>query len=106
MTMANDAGKDGPPSLDEFSKRLDRARGEANPETPRGAGKAWGSAFRVSSDLLAGLFVGTVLGLILDRVLGTQPWLLLLGMILGFGAGVRNVYRTMAENDAASKKDD
>ncbi len=89
------AGKEEPPSLDEFSERLDRMRGEPERESPRGSGAAWGYAMRVSSELLAGLFVGALLGLGLDRWLGTEPWLLLVGIGLGFAAGLRNLTRAM-----------
>lgn len=56
-----------------------------------------GRAFRVASELLAGLFVGAVLGLGLDKLLGTSPWLLLAGLGLGFAAGIRNVSRALKE---------
>ena len=95
--MAEDAGKQTPPSLDEFSTRLDAARGAtSDAESPRaGTGAALGRAFRVASELLAALFVGALLGLGLDRLLGTQPWLLLLGLALGFAAGIRNLSRAL-----------
>lgn len=99
--MADDAGKQQPPSLDEFSKRLNAARGDkADAENPRaGTGAALGRAFRVASELLAALLVGMLLGLGLDRLLGTQPWLLLAGLGLGFAAGIRNVSRAMRNLD-------
>ncbi len=93
-----DAGKEGPPPLDDFTERLDRMRGEHDPgeeKSGSGSGAAWGRALRASSDLLAGLFVGTVLGLLLDRWLGTSPWLLLVGIGIGFAAGLRNLTRSM-----------
>ena len=72
-------------------------RVEHEPETPKSGGAAWGRAMRVSSDLLAGIFVGALLGVLLDRWLHTAPWLLLLGIGLGFAAGLRNLSRTMKE---------
>lgn len=95
--MADDAGKQQPPSLDEFSKRLDAARGEPKgAETSRaGTGPALGRAFRVASELLAGLFVGGGLGWGLDKLLATTPWFLLAGLSVGFAAGILNVARAM-----------
>lgn len=90
-----DPGKDKPSSLDAFSNRLDAMRGEHEPEEPKGSGAAWGKAMRVSSELLAGLFVGALLGLGLDRLLESQPWFLLLGIGLGFAAGLRNLSRSL-----------
>ncbi|MEO1250772.1 MAG: AtpZ/AtpI family protein [Pseudomonadota bacterium] len=92
--MSKDAGKEAPPSLDEFSERLDAMRGEDEPEKPS-SGPAWGKAMRASSDLLAGLAVGTLIGYLLDRWLGTSPWLLLVGIGLGFAAGLRNLSRSI-----------
>lgn len=91
------AGKEDLPPLDEFSERLDRMRGESGGESPKGSGAAWGRAMRVSSELLAGLFVGALLGLGLDRWLGTEPWFLLAGIGLGFAAGLRNLSRSLKE---------
>ncbi|GJL93978.1 MAG: hypothetical protein DHS20C05_03830 [Hyphococcus sp.] len=94
--MAEDAGKEEPPSLEDFSERLDAMRGANEPDSdPKGNGAAWGKAMRVSSELLAGLFVGSLLGLGLDKWLGTAPLFLLIGMGLGFAAGLRNLSRSL-----------
>ncbi len=92
-----DAGKHQPPSLDEFSKRLDAARGDEDAAKPTGAGTgaALGRALRVASELLAAILVGTLLGWGLGRLTHVEPWFLLLGILFGFAAGVRNMYRAM-----------
>ena len=100
--MAKNAGKQNPPSLDEFSERLDAIRVEHEPEIPKPSGAAWGRAMRASSDLLAGLFVGTLLGYLLDRWLETEPWFLLAGIGLGFAAGLRNIARSMNDDSGSS----
>ena len=106
--MAEDAGKQDPPSLEEFQKRLDAARGGAeNAELPRaGTGQGMGKAFRLSSELLAGLAVGLVLGWGFDRLLGTSPWGLVGGIFIGFAAGVINVSRAMQQPDGDPPADD
>ncbi|MBB5518953.1 AtpZ/AtpI family protein [Amphiplicatus metriothermophilus] len=105
--MADDAGKQQPPSLDEFSKRLAAARGgDANAKEPRAKdGSGMGRAFRLSSELLAGLIVGVLLGWGLDRLAGTSPWGLLAGIFLGFAAGVLNVARAMKATGNAPPAD-
>jgi ATP synthase protein I len=64
-------------------------------------------AGRVSALMSAGLafafsvVIGVGGGLALDRWLGTSPWLLFGGLILGFAAGVRNLLRA---SNAASRR--
>jgi ATP synthase protein I len=89
-----DGAKQDPPSLDEFAKRLDAARGaEAAGGSGRARGVALGRAFRVGSELLAGLLVGALLGLGADTLFDTKPLLLLVGILFGFAACVLNVAR-------------
>ncbi|MBI1243578.1 MAG: F0F1 ATP synthase subunit I [Alphaproteobacteria bacterium] len=66
----------------------------------RGTGQI-GLGFRISVELLATLAVGTGMGVLLDRWLGTSPWLTLAFFMLGAAAGMRNVIRVAT---AAQKK--
>jgi ATP synthase protein I len=104
--MAEDAGKHQPPSLDEFSKRLDAARGEPEATDPPRAsiGPALGRALRVSTELLAALFVGGALGWGLDTLTGARPWFLLAGFLFGFAAGVRNLFRALKNESGSSSE--
>ncbi len=109
MLMSNDSGADKadddqPGSLEDFSERLERMRGRGEePAASQQSASAWGRAMRISSDLLAGIFVGCLLGLGLDTWLGTKPLFLLIGLGLGFAAGLRNMMRTLQqENDQSS----
>ncbi|HEX6742479.1 MAG TPA: AtpZ/AtpI family protein [Sphingomicrobium sp.] len=43
--------------------------------------------------LIGGPLGGGLLGLGLDYLFGTRPWLMLLMLFLGFGVGIRNVLR-------------
>lgn len=49
--------------------------------------------FRLSSELVAGVIVGAIIGWLLDRLLGISPWGLIVFLLLGFVAGVLNVMR-------------
>ncbi|PCJ69464.1 MAG: hypothetical protein COA62_12400 [Rhodobiaceae bacterium] len=62
-------------------------------------------AFRLSTELVAGLVVGGVVGWLLDDWLGTKPWFLLIFFFLGAAAGIMNVFRTAQLMSAAAIKD-
>jgi ATP synthase protein I len=47
-------------------------------------------------EVVSALVVGVVIGLMLDRWLGTKPWLFLLFFVAGAAAGILNVYRLFA----------
>lgn len=48
---------------------------------------------RIGVELVAALIVGVGIGYLLDRWLGTAPWLLLVFFLLGSAAGIMNVFR-------------
>ena len=50
--------------------------------------------FRLSSELIAGVAVGALLGWGFDRLLSTSPFGLIAFVVLGFVAGVVNVIRS------------
>ena len=50
--------------------------------------------FRLSSELIAGVGVGALMGWGFDRLLSTSPFGLIVFVLLGFTAGVVNVVRS------------
>lgn len=60
---------------------------------------------RIAIEMVAGLAVGVGGGLFLDRQFGTQPWLLIVGFILGSGASFANVLRTARELEARQARE-
>jgi ATP synthase protein I len=54
---------------------------------------AMARGFRLSTELVAGVLVGAMIGWVLDRSLGISPWGLIVFLLLGFAAGVLNVMR-------------
>ncbi len=50
--------------------------------------------FRLSSELVAGVGLGALLGWAFDRLLSTSPFGLIVFVLLGFTAGVVNVIRS------------
>ena len=98
--------------LADFEQRLGRARGRRGDAPEEAArGNAMGTAFRISSELVVGIFVGALIGWQLDKWLDTSPVFLLLLFLLGAAAGIWNVIRVALEmqsnaqdTGAASKK--
>jgi ATP synthase protein I len=93
---------------DAFAKRLAEARAKQGPDKAAAEKGAlalgtWGVGFRAGVEVVSALIVGVVLGLALDRWLGTWPWLFLVFFILGAAAGVLNVYRLLSPRSVARK---
>ena len=57
-------------------------------------GSFMGSAFKLGTELVAAVGVGTIIGFILDSWFGTKPWLIIIFFFLGAAAGMLNVIRT------------
>ena len=57
-------------------------------------GSSMGSAFKMSTELVSAVAVGTIIGFILDNWFGTKPWLILIFFFIGVIAGIMNVIRS------------
>ena len=53
-----------------------------------------GSAFKLSTELVSAVVVGTIIGFILDKTFGTKPWLILIFFFVGVVAGITNVIKS------------
>ena len=53
-----------------------------------------GTAFKLSTELVSAVAVGTIIGFILDKTFGTKPWLILIFFFVGVIAGITNVIRS------------
>ena len=108
--MADEAGGPGDPGnrsaeeaaftarLRRLGERLDHERASHPSDTSSGVtpttdGSGLARGLRLSSELVAGVLVGAVVGWALDRWVGISPWGLIVFVLLGFAAGVRNVIR-------------
>ena len=56
-------------------------------------GSFMGSAFKLGTELVAAVGVGTIIGFILDTWFGTKPWLIIIFFFLGAAAGMLNVIK-------------
>ena len=57
-------------------------------------GSFMGSAFKLGTELVSAVAVGTIIGFILDSWFDTKPWLIIIFFFLGTAAGILNVIRT------------
>ncbi|MEZ2222324.1 AtpZ/AtpI family protein [Rhizobium sp. RCC_161_2] len=69
----------------------DDDRAEVRAEVSR---KGYAQAMKLSSEFIAAIIVGAVLGYVFDRFVGTAPWGMIILLLLGFCAGVLNVLRS------------
>ena len=84
--------------FNEFKTRLKIARDKLknNPSNLNNNGNSsfMGSAFKLGTELVAAVMVGTIIGFILDSWFDTKPWLIIIFFFLGSIAGILNVVKT------------
>jgi ATP synthase protein I len=93
--------------LKRLDARLDQHRpADAPPDRAEGQGGSGpsplGSALRLSTEFVAGIVAGGLIGWLFDRWLSTSPWGLIVFVMLGFGAGIYNAMRAAGFVKSAS----
>ena len=53
-----------------------------------------GQAFKMSTELVSAVLIGTIIGFILDTWFDTKPWLIIIFFFVGVVAGITNVIRS------------
>ena len=84
-------------SPDDFKTRLKIAKSKIKKDILSDSekrGSFMGTAFKLGTELVAAVGVGTIIGFILDNWFGTKPWLIIIFFFLGAAAGMLNVVRT------------
>ena len=82
---------------EDFKTRLKIAKSKIKKQDPSNdekRGSFMGSAFKLGTELVAAVGVGTIIGFILDSWFDTKPWLIIIFFFLGAAAGMLNVIRT------------
>ena len=82
---------------DDFKTRLKIAKSKIKKQIlsdNEKKGSFMGSAFKLGTELVAAVGVGTIIGFILDNWFGTKPWLIIIFFFLGAAAGLMNVIKT------------
>ena len=90
---------------EDFKTRLKIAKSKIKKQVLQNGekkGSFMGNAFKLGTELVAAVGVGTIIGFILDSWFGTKPWLIVIFFFLGAAAGMLNVIRAanrMQEKD-------
>lgn len=91
------------PKLDDLDERLSQARRKAQGDVVEDNPSPMGRAFRMGIDLVVGAGVGLIIGINLDGWLKTSPLFMILFLLLGFAAGIRNVIREALKMQAEAE---
>ena len=84
-------------SKDQFKTRLQIAKkrlSKRNLSDNNQNSSSIGAAFKLSTELVSAVAVGTIIGFILDKTFGTKPWLILIFFFVGVIAGIMNVIKS------------
>ena len=84
-------------SKDPFKTRLEIAKkkvSKRNLSEKKHNPSSIGTAFKLSTELVSAVAVGTIIGFILDKTFGTKPWLIIIFFFIGVVAGIINVIRS------------
>jgi len=82
---------------DDFKTRLKIAKSKLkslSSDKSDKSGSFLGFAFKLGTEFVAAVAVGTIIGFILDNWFDTKPWLIIIFFFLGAAAGMLNVIRT------------
>ena len=82
---------------EDFKTRLKIAKSKIKKQVQSNSekrGSFMGSAFKLGTELVAAVAVGTIIGFILDSWFDTKPWLIIIFFFLGAASGMLNVIRT------------
>src|SRR3954468_22302743 len=92
-----------PADLKSRRGRLDKARvsrpqerGDGSAGDHGAVNSAMGMGLRIGLELVVAVGLGTGLGWLIDQGLGSRPWAVLVGLLLGFATGLLKVWRAMS----------
>ena len=85
-------------SEDQFKTRLkiakNKIKSRKSAKSNESSSSSMGSAFKMSTELVSAVVVGTIIGFILVNWFGTKAWLILIFFFVGVIAGIMNVFKS------------
>jgi len=89
-----------------LDQRIEQMRAASAPPPPKAESHVMAQhAWRMVTELVAGLLIGLGIGYGLDALFGTRPLFLVLFVLLGLAAGIRVMMRTAAEVQRQSEEE-
>ena len=82
---------------EKFKTRLEIAKKKISDNENKNSDKKTsllGIAFKMSTELVAAVLVGSIIWFIFDSWFGTKPWLILIFFFVGVIAGISNVIKS------------
>ena len=82
---------------DPFKTRLEIAKNKVSKRNlykKKDSPSSIGTAFKLSTELVSAVAVGTIIGFIFDKTFGTKPWFILIFFFVGVVAGIYNVIKS------------
>ena len=80
--------------LEDLKTRLKIAKSKYEKPKNEKRGIFLGNAFKLGTELIAAVLVGTFIGFILDSWFDTKPILIIVFFLFGCAAGIINVFKT------------
>jgi len=83
--------------FDALSTRLKIAKKKANKNSlsyNKNNTSSLGKALKLSTEMVAAVFVGSIIGFILDNWFDSKPWLTIIFFFVGAATGILNVIRS------------
>ena len=82
---------------DDFKTRLEIEKNKLSKDSDEkdenNSGFFMGNAFKLGTEMVSAVLVGTIIGFILDSWFGTKPWLIIFFFFVGAAAGILNVIK-------------
>ena len=104
-TNGNSSEQSGNSNLSDLEQRLNVARKKHEDKKPvENDNSLLGMAWRISTELVVAVCVGCAFGFGIDYFAKTGPIFIILGLILGTAAGIRNTFRLVLKMDAAEQE--
>ncbi|MGN6375945.1 MAG: AtpZ/AtpI family protein [Sphingomonas sp.] len=92
-------------SSDDLDARIAKAKKAHEAPMTRREGAAESKGWAVGIEFVGAVLVGALIGFLLDQWLGTTPWLMIVFLLLGFGAGLRRAMATSKQFDTDPTND-